>query len=127
MDGWNVAYPRFHALSLEQVLKALRLGGSHDRAQALITLTQRANGDDAVLQHVVAAIDDPRNHRDRIFAYSIAHFGVAGLIMAGSEKALSAAQTILAAWPEIDREIVAELVEQETRVSIEGKTGGGGA
>lgn len=103
-------YERFEGADLETLTRALELGGSHTRVQALITLALRCREDETLIANVVEAIQDPRNHRDRIFAYSVADLGMGALVAVGTEPALQAVRRLLATSSDLDKDRFADLL-----------------
>lgn len=103
-------YERFEGADLASLTKALEMGGSHTRAQALITLALRCLNDEKLIATVVAAIQDPRNHRDRIFAYSVADLGMGALVAVGTDPALQAVRRLLATFSDLDKDRFTDLL-----------------
>jgi hypothetical protein len=99
-----VSDAQFDTYSVDQLRELLGVGKRMERARAMGALARRAGREEPLLAEVVEKLEDPAMRDERVMGtISLAHIGVACLLLAASDLARSRVKTLIDAWPEPDR------------------------
>jgi hypothetical protein len=95
---------QFDAYPIDRLRELLKTGKRMERARAMGALARRAGREEGLLSEVVNQLEDPTVRDERVMGtISLAHIGVACLLLTASDIARARVKTVVEAWPEPDR------------------------